>query len=45
MSIIRISMNQINTKVGSLDLNTKKEKSFNHIPYGAKLFIDDGKKV
>ena len=24
MSIIRISMNQINTKVGSLDLNTKK---------------------
>ncbi len=34
-----------NCKVLFLDVNTNKEKSYNHIPYGAKLFMDDGKKV
>jgi len=29
----------------SQDVKTKKEKSSNHIPYGAKLLINDGKKV
>ena len=34
-----------NCKVIFLDVKTKKEKSSNHIPYGAKLLIKDGKKV
>jgi len=34
-----------NCKVLFLDSSTNKEKSYNHIPYGAKLFVDDGKKV
>ena len=34
-----------NCKVLFIDVNTGKEKSSNHIPYGAKLFIEDGKKV
>ena len=34
-----------NCKVLFLDTKTNKEKSANHIPYGAKLLIDDGKKV
>ena len=34
-----------NCRVFFLDPNSNKEKSYNHIPYGAKLFIGDGKKV
>ena len=34
-----------NCKVIFLDVKTNKEKSSNHIPYGAKLLIEDGKKV
>ena len=34
-----------NFKVIFVDIKTKKEKSSNHVPYGAKLFIEDGKKV
>ncbi len=34
-----------NCKVSFLDIKTDKEKSSNHIPYGAKLFIENGKKV
>ena len=34
-----------NCKVIFLDDKTNKEKSSNHIPYGAKLFVEDGKKV
>ena len=34
-----------NCKVFFLDTKTNKEKSFSHIPYGAKLLIQDGKKV
>ena len=34
-----------NCRVFFLDPNSNKEKSFNHIPYGAKLFVGDGKKV
>ena len=34
-----------NCKVFFLDTKTNKEKSSSHIPYGAKLLIQDGKKV
>ena len=34
-----------NCRVFFLDPKSNKEKAFNHIPYGAKLFIGDGKKV
>ena len=34
-----------NCKVFFLDTKTNKEKSFSHIPYGAKLLIQDGKKI
>jgi DNA-directed RNA polymerase subunit beta' len=49
-STVKNSENQLivmsrNCKVLFLDIKTNKEKSSNHIPYGAKLFIEDGKKV
>ena len=34
-----------NCRVFFLDPNSNKEKSYNHIPYGAKLFTAEGKKV
>jgi len=34
-----------NCKISFLDIKTNKEKYNNNVPYGAKLFVEDGKKV
>ena len=34
-----------NCKISFLDIKTNKEKYSNNVPYGAKLYVEDGKKV